>query len=138
MNMEKYIKLMKACKAAYENLLTLHHNIVGKNFFADHEKLGEYYSLIADISDSIIENGISLGIKEPTISESLSEFEEIDTVERGAAESYIIVSETFNSLSELMENCREEVPDYLKSKFDEYQDKLNLEANYKIEHLLKG
>lgn len=138
MNTEAYTRLEKALKTAYENISVLHHNIVGRNFFADHEKLGEYYDLISGMSDAVIENGTALGIKEPVMSECLAEFEEIPAEERGAAETYIIVSEIFNRIAELMEEVRDGAPSHIVSMLDEYQYKLNLEANYKIEHLLKG
>lgn len=134
----KFLNLLKFMKVAYVNLVTLHHNIVSKNFFADHEKMGEYYELISKQSDSLIENAIALGIKEPTMSESLSEFENLDTIKRGVTESYMAVSEIFNTAIELMEDCKDELPDYLKNRLEEYEEVLNLEANYKIAHLLEG
>ena len=136
--MTNYQNAEKLLKVAYENIWVLHHNIISKNFPSDHENMDKYYKLTLDCADSIIENGISIGIPEVSITEAIEEFEALPIREYPKAEAYALVQEIFNEIIVLLAQAKTEaeVPDYIKNLIEEWQQKFDLEANYKIAHLL--
>lgn len=136
--MENYRTAEKALKVGYENIIVLHHNIISKNFPSDHENMEKYYELALDCADSLIENGISMGIPEVSISESIEEYDAIPIRNYPKAEAYTLVQEMFNRIIVLLDRAKaeSEVPDYIKNLIEEWQQKFDLEANYKIAHLL--
>lgn len=131
-----FLELIKYLKITYENIFNLHHNIQSANYYADHEKMAEYYELVQKIADDMIESGLIIGVREPTISECAEKYEVIDTTNRSAIDCYKIVFEYFNDIIDLMDIVKEQCPDWLKSKIEEHQYALNIEANFKIKHLL--
>ena len=136
--MKNYRSAEKALKVGYENLIVLHHNIISKNFPSDHENMEEYYKLALDCADSIIENGISIGIPEVSITEALEEYDAIPAKTYPKVEAYTLVQEMFNRIIVLLDEAKVEegVPDYIKNLIEEWQQKFDLEVNYKIAHLL--
>ena len=136
--MENYRTAEKALKVGYENIIVLHHNIISKNFPSDHKNMEKYYELALDCADSIIENGISIGIPEVSITEAIEDFEALPIREYPKAEAYALVQEIFNEIIVLLAQAKTEaeVPDYIKNLIEEWQQKFDLEANYKIAHLL--
>lgn len=136
--MKNYRSAEKALKVGVENIIVLHHNIISKNFPSDHENMEEYYKLALDCADSIIENGISIGIPEVSITEALEEYDAIPAKTYPKVEAYTLVQEMFNRIIVLLDEAKieEGVPDYIKNLIEEWQQKFDLEANYKIAHLL--
>lgn len=136
--MKNYRSAEKALKVGVENIWVLHHNIISKNFPSDHENMDAYYKLALDCADSIIENGISIGIPEVSITEAVEEFEAIPVRNYPKTEAYTLVQEMFNRIIVLLDEAKVEegVPDYIKNLIEEWQQKFDLEANYKIAHLL--
>ncbi|MFQ7077352.1 MAG: hypothetical protein ACLRSW_05115 [Christensenellaceae bacterium] len=55
-------------------------------------------------------------------------------------EAYTLVQEMFNRIIVLLDEAKVEegVPDYIKNLIEEWQQKFDLEANYKIAHLRGG
>lgn len=136
--MKNYRSAEKALKVGVENIWVLHHNIISKNFPSDHENMEEYYKLALDCADSIIENGISIGRPEVSITEALEEYDAIPAKTYPKVEAYTLVQEMFNRIIVLLDEAKieEGVPDYIKNLIEEWQQKFDLEANYKIAHLL--
>ena len=136
--MKNYRSAEKALKVGVENIWVLHHNIISKNFPSDHENMEEYYKLALDCADSIIENGISIGIPEVSITEAIEEYDAIPAKTYPKVEAYTLVQEMFNRIIVLLDEAKieEGVPDYIKNLIEEWQQKFDLEANYKIAHLL--
>lgn len=136
--MKNYRSAEKALKVGVENIWVLHHNIISKNFPSDHENMDAYYNLALDCADSIIENGISIGIPEVSITEALEEYDAIPAKTYPKVEAYTLVQEMFNRIIVLLDEAKieEGVPDYIKNLIEEWQQKFDLEANYKIAHLL--
>lgn len=136
--MKNYRSAEKALKVGVENIWVLHHNIISKNFPSDHENMDAYYNLALDCADSIIENGISIGIPEVSITEALEEYDAIPAKTYPKVEAYTLVQEMFNRIIVLLDEAKVEegVPDYIKNLIEEWQQKFDIEANYKIAHLL--
>ena len=136
--MGNYRSAEKALKVGVENIWVLHHNIISKNFPSDHENMDAYYNLALDCADSIIENGISIGIPEVSITEAIEEYDAIPAKTYPKVEAYTLVQEMFNRIIVLLDEAKVEegVPDYIKNLIEEWQQKFDLEANYKIAHLL--
>ena len=118
--MENYRSAEKALKVGVENIWVLHHNIISKNFPSDHENMDAYYNL------------------EVSITEALEEYDAIPAKTYPKVESYTLVQEMFNRIIVLLDEAKieEGVPDYIKNLIEEWQQKFDLEANYKIAHLL--
>lgn len=93
--MKNYRSAEKALKVGVENIWVLHHNIISKNFPSDHENMEEYYKLALDCADSIIENGISIGIPEVSITEALEEYDAIPAKTYPKVEAYTSLTRKF-------------------------------------------
>lgn len=115
--MKNYRSAEKALKVGVENIWVLHHNIISKNFPSDHENMDAYYNLALDCADSIIENGISIGIPEVSITEALEEYDAIPAKTYPKVEAYTLVQEMFNRIIVLLDEAKVEegVPDYIKT-----------------------
>lgn len=72
--MNEYQRLLMYFKIFQCNLAILHHNITGDGFFEAHAELDRWQKENGKILDSLIEYGIALSYKEPTISESVLAF----------------------------------------------------------------
>lgn len=133
--MENYKELIKYLKVCYQNISTLHHNLVSETFLSDHEHLANLYEMVGNITDDLVELGIMQGLKEPTINESIEDYETIDTITRDSKETWSIVLQSFNSLIEIGELAKVEMPDFIKNKIEEYEYSFAKEI-YKIEHII--
>lgn len=130
-------KVMSMLKVIYENLLMIHHNILGGNWFGNHDRIAEYYEEIQKMSDDIIEVAISLGYTEPDIKEAIEMYPVIPS-------GSIINTETafkfcynfFVDLIKELETLKDQVPGDVYSKFEEYIYWLRITAEYKIKHKL--
>lgn len=136
--MNEYEKLCAYLKIVYCNLFTLHHNLVGGNWYGDHERLGEYYAEIGEILDEVVERGLSLGYKEPSISDAVLTFSSdvLPCMDREKGESFGYAMEAFRSTAGLMKATESIVPPDVQNKLQEWEYKLNFEADYKISRLL--
>ncbi len=137
--MNEYERLCAFLKIVHANLFSLHHNLVGGNWYGDHEHLGEYYSHIGEMLDEVTERGLSLGYKEPSISDSVLMYSTniLPTVSRGKEESFRYVLDSFHSIAGMMEATKAIVPVDVQSKLDEMIYWLNFEADYKVARLLE-
>lgn len=130
-------KLMGMLKVIYENLLMLHHNLLGGNWFGNHDRIAEFYEEIQKMSDDVIELGISLGFNEPDIKEAIEMYPVIPA-------GTVINTETafkfcYNFFKDLLaefELLKDKVPGDVYSKFEEYMYWLRITAEYKIKHKL--
>ena len=136
--MNEYQKLLAFLKITGENLKILHHNLVGGDWFANHEQLGEYYEKIAEIADEATERGLSLGYKEPTISEAVLLFQSdiLPAMDRDTRESFAVVSAAFRSIAGMMSAAKAITPPDVQNKLDEWIYSFNFEADYKLARLL--
>lgn len=132
--MNEYQRLLMYFKIFQCNLAILHHNITGDGFFEAHAELDRWQKENGKILDSLIEYGIALSYKEPTISESVLAFQTdvlpADKLSRG--EAYGIVMEGMRSLAGMAKAAEASAPVDLQTKLQEYEDYWNLEANYKL------
>lgn len=136
--MNEYERMCAYLKILYCNLSTLHHNLVGGNWYGDHERLGEYYEHIGEVLDELVERGLSLGYKEPSISDAVLAFsgDVLPCVVRGKDDSFGLVMEGFRSAAGLMRATESTVPPDVQNKLQEMEYWLNFEADYKIARLL--
>lgn len=137
--MNEYEKLCAYLKIVYSNLFSLHHNLVGGNWYGDHEHLGDYYEKVGEILDKLVERGLSLGYKEPSISEAVMLFskEVLPCQDREKEESFGCVFEAFRSAAIMMRTAEAIVPPDVQNKLQEWEYELNFEADYKISRLLR-
>ena len=140
--MEEYAfeDIIKYLKVVYQNIFTLHHNIVSPNFYGDHEKLGEYYEKVQEYIDELVELADTMNLKEPSIIESINYFRGKETILTSKAytanESFALVKDYFNKIITILEIIKEKQVGYVKSKLEEIQYYFNIEANYKIKRLI--
>lgn len=113
------------------NVQVLHRNLVGSNWNSNHERLQKYYDKIQDCLDSMIEIFMSLGVKEPTLRESLEYVDEIEIIDRTAEDSLKMVQTYFKNIIAEM-NRLTDIPNDVISKMEEYQVWFRLEADYKL------
>lgn len=136
--MNEYEKLCAYLKIVYCNLFSLHHNLVGGNWYGDHERLGDYYQKIGDMLDELVERGLSLGYKEPSINDAVIAFSNdiLPCQDREKGDSFGYVLEAFRSAAGLMKSAETIVSPDVQNKLQEMEYDLNFEADYKIERLL--
>lgn len=130
-------KLMGILKVAEDNFKMLHHNLVGKNFFGGHERLGDYYDKVDEMADSVIELGISLGYKEPNIKEALEYYEPLPSgVVYSNEEAFTLAAKIFKDIFNALKEQEGKVPGFMYSKFEEYMHDCYMEYKYLIAHRL--
>ena len=120
------------------NIRTLHRHLQGGQWFEDHEKLGEYYEKIDEIEDNVIETLLSLGMKDMSIYDAAQRYKVIECRDYSAGEAFSLVKVYFEKLCQMFKDFKNsnELPDAVKSKFEEHEYYLHLEAKYKLEKLL--
>lgn len=130
-------KLMGMFKVIYENLLMIHHNLIGPDWFGTHKLIGEWYEEISKMQDDVIEIGIALGYNEPNIKTASDMY---PALPEGASISnemaYKYCYNFFHDLITEFETLKDKVPGDVYSKFEEYIYWLRLTADYKIKHRL--
>lgn len=136
MENERVFDLIKQVKVGYENVFMLHHNIVSTNYFVDHDKMKDYYEMLIDMADEIIEVSYTADLYEPTIAESVEDYEVLKVKEYSANECYKYVYDLFNDLITSIDYCKKDCSENIIGKLDEWKDRLMLDANFKIAHLL--
>ena len=129
---EPVVELAKYLISAEASIRVLHHNLVGKNWFGDHEKLDEYGKYIGDMEDDVIEQLILLGGIEPSVEEAITSYPTIEIKSRNNKESFEILKGLFDTIREMIENAKGAIPADMVSKFEEYQNYLRKESDYKI------
>lgn len=136
--MNEYQRLCAFLKIVYANLFTLHHNLVGGNWFGDHEHLQDYYERIGNMLDELVERGLSLGYKEPGINEAVLAFSNdiLPCVDREKDTSFRYVIAAFRSAAGMMNLAKAIVPPDVQNKLEEFIYYLNFEADYKLARLL--
>jgi DNA-binding ferritin-like protein len=139
--LNEFLKLIAMLKMAYENLLTLHHNVIGCEWFPTHEKLLDYYEMIGDMSDDVAEIGIALGYKEMTIVDALTCAAALPVADRDARTSLIEARSIFNSIMVQLASAEASLgPQYadVVNKLQEYRETLRKEADYKLLRATSG
>lgn len=130
--MNEYQRLCALLKVAYENLWTLHHNLSGDDAWkGNHEWLGELYARCEDQADELIELGLQLGFKEPSIAESLLSYPAIATDNRSWPDSQRITLDLIAQLMAQLVKAEADVPADVKNKLQEFETVWRLEA-YKM------
>ncbi len=129
--MEEYKNLEKMLKVYYNNIQTLHRHLIGANWFGNHEVLGKYYEKIQEDIDYLVELGLSIGIDEPTIQESLGSYKELEIIDRAEKESFVIVKGYFNDIVAQI-NRINDLPVDVINKLQEMQTFYRIESDYKL------
>ena len=130
--------LIAGLKTSYDNLGILHRNIIGPGFFTVHKILEDYYKKIGEIVDDVVEIGIRLGKRELSITECVKICPSLIISKFDCIEALRVTQKIFEMLIEGFINCNENMPDDVKSKFDEYIMWLQQEGFYKIKHYLEN
>ena len=137
--MNEFQRLLAYLKIAYNNLTTLHRNLVhDAGWFGNHEQLGDWYGQISDQLDDLTETGISLGFAEPSIKDAVLAFSgDVITCEpRELPETLRIAKSILLQAADMMQAAEGTVPAAVANKLQEYEYHWNKEANYKIAHAI--
>ena len=133
--MNEYERLIAYMKILYHNLTTLHRNLAKDDaWFGNHKQIGKWYEEVSDEIDDLAETGISLGYKEPSISDAVLAFsnEVVATQPRRLEETYRMILEYFRRLAGMMQAAETIVPVSVQNKLQEYEYDWNKEANFKL------
>jgi starvation-inducible DNA-binding protein len=133
-------RLMSILKVIESNLGTMHRNVSGPNWFQTHEKLEEYYDYVSEVKDDVIEIGLALNFKEPSLSDSILVYNEIEIINNFGItelECFEKVKAYFTDLISEFESVKKDVPSDVSAKFDEYQYYFRKESQYKLSMLTK-
>ena len=132
-----YRDMLKYIKVLYQDLGVLHHNIIGSNFLYNHKQLGKMYEDVADITDNLIELGMTIGIMEPSIEDSLKFKPSLPVRFYKDTEAFSIVRDEFTKAIEIMDGAKNLVPDDIKNKIEEHECTLRIWGLYKAQMLLE-
>jgi DNA-binding ferritin-like protein len=128
-------------KIAYENLFVLHHNVTGPVWFPTHEQIATYYSMIGDMADDVIEIGMSIGVKEPTIAECINQFTLLTVSDRDEKTTYAETRSIFTGLMTQFQTTEKSLGtgyEDIVNKLQEYRETLRKEADYKLARATNG
>ena len=137
--MNEFQHLLAYLKIAYNNLTTLHRNLVhDAGWFGNHEQLGDWYSQISDQLDDLTETGIALGFSEPSIKDAVLAYSgDVITCEpRELPDTLRIAKSVLLQAADMMQAAEGIVPAAVANKLQEYEYHWNKEVNYKIAHAI--
>lgn len=126
-------------KVTASNIRTLHRHLQGGQWFEDHKKLSDYYEEIDKMEDNVVETLLSIGLKDMNIYEASQKYKVLECRDYSSGEAFALVKVYFERLLKMFLEFKKEMvdlPDGVKSKFEEYEYWLHLESRYKLEKLL--
>lgn len=126
------IELAKYVMSAVQSMKVLSHNLIGGDWFTDHNTIQDYVWYLNNMEETIIQNLVMLGEQEPTINEAIEEYPVLDVRQRNKQESFTEIKNIFNILVGLIENAKGLIPSDIQSTFENWQSYLRTEADYKI------
>lgn len=136
--MNTFETLIAQLKISVQDMGVLHRNLVGTGWEQTHKQLEDYYGRLGEITDDMIEVGISQGIEEISIAEAVMNITVLTVESRTEPESLVIVQRILTDIAEAMDGVMEEIEDgWIISKLEAYQEWLCKEADYKIAQRLK-
>lgn len=129
--------LILSLKVTSLNLKTLHRNLTGGDWFVIHPLIGDYYAKIDEFEDTIIENLMPLGVKDIEV-----RFDErapiIEARNYEEHEAMGLTKAMFDNILNLTQEVRKEIdiPTSVAPIFDEIENWLHVESNYKLNKYL--
>lgn len=129
------VRLVKALKRAAVDFRTLHRNLEGGNWFVVHPLLADYYEAIDRFEDLIIENLMSMGIADSKLDCTGL----LEVKPYSEEEALNIVKDRLAEIKALSVNLRHylELPTSVAPAFDELEQWLEIECDYKLDKALK-
>lgn len=136
--MRTYENLTAYLMVLYQNLKTLHYNVVGHGFFTIHKELEEAYKAIAKMCDDLIERGIPLGYLQPSIQSAIlaHQSDVLPVMARDSHDSVKLAYDGYIKAVEFMTLAKDGAPSDVQSKMDEYIYYLRKEADYKMQRYI--
>lgn len=131
-NDQAMTELAKYLISAGISVKYLHHNLVGGNWFSNHERLGDYYNYINQFEDEVVEQAIMLGCQEPSVEEAIQTYPTLKVQPRDKQETFSQLKIIFDTIVSMVEGAKGGLPADVASKFEEYQNYLRKEADYKV------
>jgi DNA-binding ferritin-like protein len=128
--------LMSVLKIVTSNIEVIHRNVYGSDFFNVHDVTREYYKLLSDMTDDVIELGMSIGLTEPGLEESLRFYSGLKPEPTKCLQSFAMVREMFHDIIEEIDAAKETLPHDISDKLQEYKRWLRKEADYKLARVL--
>ena len=137
---QRYRNLICSLKVCQQDVQILHRHLIGETFISNHEFLEGVYKELAEMVDELAELGITLNVKEPSISSCIQYKTPITVESRDIVETMNELCKCCELLYEEMDDLKNEssVPTDVVSKIDEYQLKLRSFAVYKANQVLRG
>jgi DNA-binding ferritin-like protein len=126
-------------KIAYENIVVLHHQVIGRNWKTAHEWMEEIYEAVQKCGDDLTETALMLGYREMSIADAVLAFQgDVLTAEpRDKSETYMAAQNILRTLCGMIEAAKNITPPDVQNRLDEYAYELNLTANYKLARALE-
>jgi DNA-binding ferritin-like protein len=124
--------LMSILKIATSNLGVLHRNVYGSDFFNVHEILEEYYKLISNMTDDIIELFMSIREVEPGLEEAMRAYAPIKPEPIKSFLALSTTKEIFQDIIRAIDIAKERLPHDITDRLEEYKRLLRKEADYKL------
>ena len=136
--MNEFERLCAMLKIAYENIVVLHHQAVGKNWKTVHEWMEEIYTVVQKCGDDMTEAALMLGYREMSIADAVLAFQgDVLTAEpRDKSETYMAAQNILRTLCGMIEAAKSITPPDVQSRLDEYAYAFNVTANYKLERAM--
>ena len=132
--MNEFERLCAMLKIAYENIVVLHHQVIGRNWKTAHEWMEEIYEAVQKCGDDMTEAGIMLGYREASIADAVLAFQgDVLTAEpRDKNATYMAAQGILRTLCGMIEAAKADAPPDVQNRLDEYAYDFNITANYKL------
>ena len=133
--MDEYREFLKMLKSYQQSIQYLHRHCIGAEFFSTHEVTNEIYDFLADNIDEMCEVGMTFGVDEPSMAESIESYPEISKKFRNSFDTETEAKRMLNDL--VTEIARiQDVPADVKNKLEEHQLKNRHMADFKLKGAL--
>lgn len=129
---EALATLAKYLISAEASIKSLHHNLIGGDWFENHNKLGDYAYYIGSVQDDVIEQLLMVGGVEPSVFEAIQQFPTLEIQPRNKQESFSQLKVIFDTIIPMIDTAKVGLPADVVSKLEEYQNYLRKESDYKI------
>lgn len=129
--MRNTLHLRSMCTKSIHDLQVLHHQVKGAMFYTIHPLLGEYYDTFGKYFDTLTEIGITLGIPEQSIRESLANYpNDVEIAEVYGKAAMEKACEIMKTAFDMMTAAEEEVPGDVVSTLQGYEGELRIATLY--------
>lgn len=134
-------QLVCRMKIGQQDLQTLHHYLIGGKgeWLPAHEMLNDFYEKIGEMTDDLVEIGLSVGVEEPNIQQAVNTYTPMAGKPVGVSDALTAAYQTIIDIADMMQEISNGLDDeqrYIQSQMDSYIYDLRKTAEYKLKRAI--